>query len=265
MIDYIQYSERLMSVLDQFGYMRYIIDERSSKDRDYLYLYPGFFPIEGGITWDKDKNLKKPVEADVENIFTGSYANILKKYTKWIKSKESSTFFNNYILPSIKKPRNLKEIGNRLNQNEFILTFSILEVFLEDIYREILKQYPLLLKSDKHIKLGRILARGLDVVLKEEIENEVRSWSFDSVKDKVNRFKNRLKIELPKELIKDFYDCNETRNNLVHRDPDLEVKEESLNILRKLSLTLPLLVIGKAKSIYPKCFHESLGLPQKDK
>jgi hypothetical protein len=78
-------------------------------------------------------------------------------------------------LLSSELPTRLGELGMRLRQQGLILRIAVYEAFMKDVHRAALKAKPTLLKSDRTVTLGALAAKGLDQVLQDEIDREVRT------------------------------------------------------------------------------------------
>lgn len=67
----------------------------------------------------------------------------------WAFSEDGSKKYFDSVKEDL--PARLEKVVNRLRQNNLILMVTIMESFLKDIHREILRQNPKLLKADRQI------------------------------------------------------------------------------------------------------------------
>lgn len=58
--------------------------------------------------------------------------------------------------PRTELPTRLAEVENRRRQNEIILRLALLEAFMKEFHRAILRQKPSLLRSERTLPIGRM-------------------------------------------------------------------------------------------------------------
>jgi len=122
------------------------------------------------------------------------------------------------------------QLKNSIRQNSLILALSTFEIFLNDFIRHILKNRPSLLSPNRKIEIGRLLTVGADKVISEEVERQVYTIGRKSVFDRANYFETHLKLCWSKDssLIETINRINDLRNDIVHKDTELQIKEEDL-------------------------------------
>ncbi len=62
-------------------------------------------------------------------------------------------------------PQKIEQVRERLRQHSYILHVSVFESFMKSIHREILRAKPSLLRPNRSIELGRLVAEGQDAIL----------------------------------------------------------------------------------------------------
>jgi len=161
--------------------------------------------------------------------------------------------------------RTLAEAGGRLAQYEYILTVTILESLLKDIHRAILTEAPRLLKEDRQIPLGKLVAKGGEEVLREEIEREVQMLDRKSVAEKAEYFSKRLGINwFGGTIVPIFEHVIRARNEMLHENPDRVVSEKDLLFSHLVVLSVPVATLAQAALLYPKAFVLPMHMAEDD-
>ena len=127
--------------------------------------------------------------------------------------------------------RQAEQLKNSMRQNSLIFILSTFEIFLNDLIRHILTQRPTLLNSDRKIEIGRLISSGFETLIKEEVERQVYLLDRKSIKDRSFYFHEHLKLPWGKDSssVDIIIKTNDIRNDIVHKDPDLIVKESDLS------------------------------------
>jgi hypothetical protein len=155
-------------------------------------------------------------------------------------------------------PEKHKDLENRLAQNEIIIMVAVFEDVLKSIHREMLRQQPTLLSSDRQISLGRLAAFGGEKIIEEEIERAVQALDRQTVAEKAKVFQ---KIGLPwNKKPEEVEDITRLRNEILHENVERQVSGWELHTCRKLVLRLPLHLFYLGWQLYPKTFAMSLPL-----
>jgi len=162
---------------------------------------------------------------------------------------------------------------NKINQMEIILRCAYFEAEMKDIHRHCLCAKPALLRGDKEIALGRLVADGEDKVLEEEIEAEVERIDRQSAKEKAKYFKDKLGLKWgdPK-LFQQFYHLKSSevhndlvlrierystlRNEIVHEHTDHVVQPDELKGAHTYFTFVPSFCCFQAVKLYPTHFAE---------
>jgi len=161
--------------------------------------------------------------------------------------------------------RTLVDAGGRLKQYEYILRVTIFESLMKDIHRAILEDQPTLLREDRQVPLGKLLAKGQDEVLREEIEREVQMLDRKSVEDKADYFFKRLGINWLGGTIVPFLDhAVRVRNEMLHENPDRMVNEEDLFFLNLATFSVPIATLAQAALLYPRSFTPPMNIAEED-
>jgi hypothetical protein len=157
----------------------------------------------------------------------------------------------------------LTDAQQRLRQYEFILHVTILEDLMKEVHRELLTANPSLLREDRQIPLGRLVAKGGADVIREEIEREVQALDRESTKKKAEYFFERLGINwLPGVDV--LHIAIRLRNEMLHENPDRTVNELEYAIMQAASMFVPFLVIAQAALLYPKVCQLPLNMTEDD-
>jgi len=149
----------------------------------------------------------------------------------------------------------LADVVNRLRQNRLILLVTFAETFLKDVHREVLRQNPKLLKADRQVPLGKLVATSAEDIVNEEIEREVQSLDRKTLKEREAYFDKHLNINwfdgkiLP--LVEPVFGL---RNRILHEDPDTRVSEQDVKLAHVVCLALPMGCLMQAAVLYPKGF-----------
>jgi len=151
--------------------------------------------------------------------------------------------------------RQAEQLKNSMRQNSLIFILSTFEIFINDLVRHILTHRPILLKSDRKIEIGRLIAFGVDTLIKEEVERQVYLLDRKSISDRSIYFQEHLKLPWGKDSICTdiIIRINDIRNDIVHKDTDLIVWEadllDALNICKSVVLYLMIRFIKQYKDI----------------
>jgi hypothetical protein len=162
---------------------------------------------------------------------------------------------------------------NKLHQTEIILRCAFFEAEMKDVHRHCLYAKSTLLKADRKIDLGRVVVKGEDAVIEEEIEAEVDRIDRQGVNERAKYFRETLGLKWgdPK-LFKQFYSqemnldhegfvtkietYSNLRNKIVHEDTDYVVKQDELKEARDYFTCVPTLCCLQALKLYPTHFAE---------
>ena len=124
---------------------------------------------------------------------------------------------------------------------------------------------PSLLKADRQIPLGRLVSKGRDDVVHEEIEREVQALDRESSKKKAEYFVNRLGINWFGGTIVPILDgVLRLRNEMLHENPDRMVHDTELVSLNLVTTAVPLATLAQAALLYPDAFKLPAHLKEKD-
>jgi hypothetical protein len=149
-------------------------------------------------------------------------------------------------------PQKLPALSSRLAQHEYILQVTIFESFIKSIHRAILRAHPSLLKHDRTIELGRLVAQGKEEIIDVEIEREIQILDRKDVKEKDKYFRNRLGINwldgTAGPLLADAIDL---RNIMLHEDPNREVTPNDTLILVTSTSSVSFATVAGAAILYP--------------
>lgn len=171
----------------------------------------------------------------------------------WAFSDEGSEKYIKGIKETL--PKKLDEVINHIRQNKILLLVAVFESFMKDIHHEILRANPTILKADRKIPLGKIIAKPIEELLEEEIEREVQILDRKSIEKKYEYFDKRLNIDwfegtiIP--LMKPVF---ELRNKISHEDPDIIVTDNILNMTHLVTYSLPTMCMMQAAVLYPESF-----------
>lgn len=178
----------------------------------------------------------------------------LNPHETWIYDNAKIEKYLNDTMTAV--PTRLQSIENRINQNQLIIIVALFEAFMKDIHREVLRQNPGLLNSDRKVSIGRILGEGLNSVVEEEIAREVHGLDRKTIEERCEYFKNRLSIDwsfndtMPP-LLKYAL---ESRNAILHENPDLEISESDVTVAMIVCMAIPMVAMVQAHLHYPDGF-----------
>lgn len=142
---------------------------------------------------------------------------------------------------------------------------TIFESLMKDIHRAILEDQPTLLREDRQVPLGKLLAKGQDEVLREEIEREVQMLDRKSVEDKADYFFRRLGINWFGGAIVPFLNhAVKVRNEMLHENPDRVVNEKDLFFLNLATFSVPIATLAQAALLYPRSFTPPMNITEED-
>lgn len=171
----------------------------------------------------------------------------------WAFSEDGSKKYVDSIKENLST--RLDKIVNRLRQNNLILMVTIMESFLKEIHREILRQNPKILKADRQIPLGKLLSQTSQEIIDEEIEREVHSLDRKSVKQRAEYFDERLNISwFDGTIIPLVEPVINLRNKILHEDPDEVVSDGNLKLSHLVCMALPMGCVMQAAVLYPDGF-----------
>jgi hypothetical protein len=171
----------------------------------------------------------------------------------WAFSEEGSEKYLSGVKEAL--PKQLDEVINRIRQNKLLLLVAVFETFMRDIHRGIIRADPTILKADRQIPLGKIIAKPIEELLEDEIEREVQILDRQSIEKKYEYFNKRLNIDwfegtiIP--LMKPVF---ELRNKISHEDPDIIVTDEDLKMAHLVTYSLPITCAMQAAILYPDSF-----------
>lgn len=201
--------------------------------------------IENYLTEELDSMRKFTVEAAKSSGFDPE--------KHWVFSAEGSKKYLDAVKVSL--PGQLDQVVNRLRQNKLILLITLLESFLKDIHREILRKNPSLLKADRQIPLGKLVSQPTNEIIEEEIEREVQGLDRKSVEQRSEYFDKHLNIDwFGGTIIPFLKPVLELRNRVLHENPDTVVSEEDLDLAHVVCMALPMGCLFQAAVLYPDRF-----------
>jgi len=179
----------------------------------------------------------------------------------WAFTPEGTSKFFASVKADI--PKRISEIENRINQNELIMRVTLYDAFMKDIHREILRQKPTLLKSDRQIALGKLISTEKDKIVEEEILREVQSLDRKNTEDKAKYFKKTLGIQwFDDKIVPLLDDVLEQRNLILHETPDEKIKKVDLDLVHVVCFAIPWITIAQAAVLYPGGFKMIDGLDE---
>jgi hypothetical protein len=207
---------------------------------------------------DTPEALNKFAEKELENLRNELQGHFEKKG----KDPQESWLYNetkvqDYLDDTIKIiPSRLDDVVNRINQNHLIMQVTIFETFMKDIHKEVLRQNPALLNPDRKVSLGRAVSKGLEKIIEEEIAREVHGLDRKSIDERCDYFKNKLGIDWSFDgtAIPVIESILESRNTILHEDPDLKIKEEDTIISMSICMGIIMVSIVQAHLHYPEAF-----------
>lgn len=164
-------------------------------------------------------------------------------------------------------PERLSEVENRINQNEFIMRLTLFEGFMKDFHREVLRQKPELIRADRQIPLGRLIAVGKDQLIEEEIEREIQSLDRKNVEDRARHFREQLGIDwFDGTIVPMLKHVLDLRNTILHDNPDEKVEKVDIGVAHLVCFAIPWVSVAQAAVLYPHGFKMIEGLdPEKAK
>lgn len=161
--------------------------------------------------------------------------------------------------------RTLGDFEGRLQQYEFILRVTIFEGLMKDIHREILASYPGLLKEDRQVPLGKLVANGIDDVLREEIDREVQILDRKSTAEKAEYFVKRLGISWFDGTIVPILDkAIKARNEMLHENPDRTPTRGEVLFMELATMSVPTATLAQAALLYPKTCSLPMSMSEED-
>lgn len=169
-------------------------------------------------------------------------------------------------LTANKLPGQLNKIYNRIRQNEVLLELSLFEIFLKDLHRKILAVNPVLLKANRKVDLGYLIAHGKDKVLQDEIEREIQELDRKSWKVRAEYFRDTLGIDWSSkvittsklEIVPNIKKIFDLRNKILHEDPDTLINNEDRDLVAAVCMEVSSFSYGQAVARYPSTFEKSL-------
>ena len=206
-----------------------------------------------------EKHLESELEAFRKMAREGAERDGVDASGSWVYTTEGAEKYLNELRTTL--PSRLRDFENRLRQNELVLRVAIFEAFMKDLHREVLRQEPSILKSDRQVPLGKILSAGLDVVLADEIEREVQILDRKSVSEKARYFLERLGIDWFDGKIVPFLErVIKVRNRIMHEDPDYKIKDEDIGTAQVVCFSIPWVTVIQAAVLYPGGFTQVEGI-----
>lgn len=140
----------------------------------------------------------------------------------------------------------------RLSQNRLVLQVALFEGFLKDLHRAILRSSPNLLRHDRDVPLGKVIAVRKEQIIAEEIEREVQILDRQSTEKKADYFKTRLHIDWFGGTMVPIMDAMiKARNEILHENPDREISRFEGIALEIVTTMLPLNCVAQAAVLYP--------------
>ena len=129
-----------------------------------------------------------------------------------------------------------KQLKNSIRQNSLIITLSTFEIFLNDLLRFILTNKPDLLRPNRKVEISRLINLGADTIIADEVERQVYAIDRKNIADRADYFKTHLNLRWSKDvnLVKTIEKMNDLRNNIVHKDTTLLVREEDFKETHKM-------------------------------
>ena len=154
----------------------------------------------------------------------------------------------------VKAARSLADYQSTLRQYTLVLLYSAWEAFLKDAIRELLRQYPSLLKEDRTIPLGKLVSKGEKAVLYDEVEREIDALDRKEIGARLNHISSvyGLVEAFDPARISVFKRSSEQRNQILHHSSRPSIKEHTLNQLA-IAATIAANRLGKViKKKFPK-------------
>ncbi|MGB9074711.1 MAG: hypothetical protein WCC22_18890 [Terriglobales bacterium] len=161
--------------------------------------------------------------------------------------------------------RTMIDVSGRLQQYEYILHVTVFESFMKDVHRAILASTPSLLRADRPVRLGKLVSKGRDEVVREEIEREVQQLDRKSTDEKAHYFLNRLGISWFDGNIVPILDgVIRLRNEMLHENPDRMVQDNELPLLNLVTTAVPLATVAQAAVLYRGQFALPVHMTEED-
>jgi hypothetical protein len=159
----------------------------------------------------------------------------------------------------------LVNVKERLKQYEYILQVAILESFLKDIHRAVLTADVSLLKADRQVPLGKLVSKGSDEIIREEIDREVQTLDRKSTEEKADYFLRRLGIGWFGGTIVPILDkVVRLRNDILHENPERMPGDAEMMLLGLVTMSIPLATMAQAAVLYPAAFSLPRNLSEED-
>lgn len=214
---------------------------------------------------DKPEAVERYIEGELEEVRKSiikeneDQTDQLKQHLAFMREMTESYF--NSVKASI--PARVAEVENRLNQNEFISLVTLFEGFIKDIHRQVLRQKPELLRADRQIPLGRVIAIEKEKLIEEEIEREVQILDRKNVEEKVKYFRERLRIDwFDGTIVPLLARVLELRNVILHVDPNKKIEVLDIGLANTVCFTIPWVSVAQAAVLYPSGFKMIEGLDE---
>lgn len=167
-------------------------------------------------------------------------------------------FFDSFDVLASAKAERLAKLHNSIRQNSVVMAVAMLEVFIKDVHREILRQDPTLFMGAKQVPLGQVYLKGFDAVLEKEIEEEVDTLDRKSLQERAQYFKDRLRIDyfppsspVTMEALKKVLD---SRDRILHKEPAVSISESDELFVTLSCLSVGTHIFDQARKLYPKAF-----------
>lgn len=165
--------------------------------------------------------------------------------------------FEQLLQNSIRRtPDLMKGVEKRLRQHELLLRIATYESFMRDVHRAVLQDDPSLLRSDRKVELGRLVAMGRDAVIQEEIDREMFGLDRKGVQETAEYFRERLYIDwsFGGTVLPILEEILRRRNIILHEDPECDVPEEWLRAFAAILTAIPWLAVAQGAVLYPNTF-----------
>ena len=128
-----------------------------------------------------------------------------------------------------------KQLKNSIRQNSLIIALSTFEIFLNDLLRFILTNKPNLLRPDRKVEIRQLINLGADTIIADEVERQLYAIDRKKIADRADYFKTHLNLRWGKDAnpVKTIEKMSDLRNNIVHKDTTLLVRDEDFKETHK--------------------------------
>ena len=136
---------------------------------------------------------------------------------------------------------------------------------MKDIHREILASYPALLKDDRQVPLGKLVAKGIDDILREEVDREVQILDRKSTAEKAEYFLKRLGISwFNGTIVPILGKAIKARNEMLHENPDRTPTRGEVLFMELATMSVPTATMAQAALLYPKVCGLPMSMSEED-